>query len=112
MKMALKIIIPLVILVLAFGGFKLLGSLRPEPQSRQPPPVVPLVDLARVSPEEHAPPVVSFGTVEAYFETGLTPQVSGKVMAVSPKFEPLFRFQFFQELDLMVRLDLLVMLQS
>lgn len=86
MKMALKIIIPLVILVLAFGGFKLLGSLRPEPQSRQPPPVVPLVDLARVSPEEHAPPVVSFGTVEAYFETGLTPQVSGKVMAVSPKF--------------------------
>ncbi|MEP2774579.1 MAG: efflux RND transporter periplasmic adaptor subunit [Luteolibacter sp.] len=86
MKVALKIIIPLAIIVLAFVGYEVLGSLKPKPQSKQPPPVVPIVDLARVSPQEHAPTVNSYGTVSAYFETGLTPQVSGNITYVSPKF--------------------------
>ncbi|MDP4626383.1 MAG: efflux RND transporter periplasmic adaptor subunit [Akkermansiaceae bacterium] len=86
MKVALKIIIPLGIILLAFVGFKILVSLKPKPESKQPPPVVPIVDLAKVSPQEHAPPVNSYGTVTAYFETGLTPQVSGKINYVSPKF--------------------------
>jgi len=86
MKIALKIIIPIAILVLAFAGFKFLGTLKPKPKSQQPPPVVPLVNLAMVSPEDHMPPVISYGTVTSYFETGLTPQVSGKITFVSPKF--------------------------
>lgn len=86
MKIALKIIIPIAILVLAVMGFKFLGSLKPKPKSQQPPPAVPLVDLATVAPEDHAPPVISYGTVTSYFETGLTPQVSGKITYVSPRF--------------------------
>jgi len=86
MKIALKIIIPIAILVAAFLGFKGLASLKPEPQSKQPPPVVPVVELIRVSSESHSPPILSYGTVSSYFETGLTPQVSGKITYVSPKF--------------------------
>jgi RND family efflux transporter MFP subunit len=86
MKIALKIIVPLVILALAVIGFKALGTLKPAPQSKQPPPVVPVVELITVSPEDHSPPVNSYGTVSSYFETELTPQVSGKVTYVSPKF--------------------------
>jgi len=86
MKIALKIIIPFAIVVLAITGFKFLGTLKPKPKSQQPPPVVPLVNLAMVSPEDHMPPVVSYGTVGSYFETALTPQISGKITFVSPKF--------------------------
>ncbi|QTN30998.1 efflux RND transporter periplasmic adaptor subunit [Akkermansiaceae bacterium] len=86
MKTALKIIIPIAILVLAVGGYKFLGSLKPKPQNRQPPPVVPVVDLASVSPQDHAPPVLSYGTVTSHFETALTPQVSGKITEVSRQF--------------------------
>ncbi len=86
MKAALKIIIPLGIIVAAFIGYKILANLKPEPESRQPPPVVPVVELIRVSPEDHRPPVLSYGTVTSYFETALTPQVSGVITYVSPKF--------------------------
>jgi RND family efflux transporter MFP subunit len=86
MKTALKIIVPLVIIILALFGFRFLGSLKPEPQTMVPPPVVPSVDIITVAPENHAPPVMSYGTVGSYFETDLTPQVSGRITFVSPKF--------------------------
>lgn len=86
MKTALKIIIPLVIIALALLGFRFLGSLKSEPRTMVPPPVVPAVEVITVAPENHAPPVMSYGTVASYFETDLTPQVSGRITFVSPKF--------------------------
>lgn len=86
MKVALKIIVPIAIIVVAIIGFKILGTLKPEPKSRQPPPIIPVVDVTPVSPENHAPPVKSYGTVSSYFETALTPQVSGRITYVSKKF--------------------------
>ena len=86
MKVALKIIIPIAIIVLAIAGYKFLGSLRPAPKSQQPPPVIPVVDVIRVSPEDHRPAVRSYGTVSSYFETALTPQISGRITDVSDKF--------------------------
>lgn len=86
MKTALKIIIPLAVIVLALLGFRFLGSLKPAPKTMVPPPVVPAVYVIAVSPEDHAPPVMSYGTVGSYFETDLTPQVSGRITFVSPKF--------------------------
>lgn len=82
----LKILLPIVIIGLAFFGFKIMGTLKPEPKSRQPPPVVPVVDVIPVSPEDHSPSVKSYGTVSSYFETALTPQVSGRITYVSEKF--------------------------
>jgi RND family efflux transporter MFP subunit len=86
MKIALKIILPIAILIAAIMGFKFLGSLKPTPKSRQPAPVVPIVELVKVSPADHSPPVLSYGTVSGYFETDLTAQVSGVITFVSPKF--------------------------
>ena len=86
MKTALKIIIPLAIIVLAVLGFRFLVSLKPAPKTMVPPPVVPAVDVITLSAEDHSPPVLSYGTVGSYFETDLTPQVSGKITFVSPKF--------------------------
>lgn len=86
MKVALKIILPIALIVFAVAGFRFLGTLKPQPKSKQPPPVVPVVNITSVSPEDHTPPVVSYGTVTSYFETDLTPQVSGKITYVSPEF--------------------------
>jgi RND family efflux transporter MFP subunit len=86
MKVALKIIIPIAILVFAFAGFKFLGSLAPKPKNQEPDPVVPVVELVVISPEDHSPPVISYGTVQSLFETDLTPQVSGNIYYVSKKF--------------------------
>ncbi len=86
MKVALKILVPIAIIVLAVIGFKILGSLKPEPKSRKPSPVVPEVEVSNVSPEDHTPPVKSYGTVSSYFETALTPQVNGRITYVSEKF--------------------------
>lgn len=86
MKQSLKIIAPLLIIVLAFVGYKVLESMKPAPRSQVPPSVVPLVEQIVVSPEDHAPPVRSYGTVESFFETNLTSQVSGQILEVSEKF--------------------------
>ena len=86
MKVALKIIIPIAIVVFAILGFKFLGTLKPKPKSKQPSPIVPVVEVIEVSPADHTPPVRSYGTVASLFETQLTPQVSGKIMWVAPEF--------------------------
>ncbi len=86
MKLIFKIIVPIVILALGFAGYKILVAMKPPPQSKVPPPVVPLVEQILVSPDDHAPPVKSYGTVESFFETSLTSQVSGQILEVSERF--------------------------
>ena len=86
MKTIFKIIIPVLIIALAFVGFKILVAMKPKPKTLVPPEIVPVVGIVEVAPEDHAPPVRSYGTVTSYFETDLTPQVSGRIVSVSPSF--------------------------
>jgi len=86
MKPIFKIIIPIAIIALAFVGFKILVAMKPKPKTLVPPEITPVVGIVEVAPEDHAPPVRSYGTVGSYFETDLTPQVSGRIMSVSPNF--------------------------
>ena len=86
MKILLKILAPIVILGLAIAGFLFLKSTKPEPKSQEPKPVVPQAEIIRVSPADHSPPVLSFGTVRPLFETSLTPQVSGRITRVAEDF--------------------------
>ncbi|MFK7850148.1 MAG: efflux RND transporter periplasmic adaptor subunit [Akkermansiaceae bacterium] len=86
MTLFLKIIAPFAIIAIAIMGFVFLGKLAPKPKSKEPPPVIPLVELFAVSADSHKPPVTSFGTVTSFFETDLTPQVNGRIMFVSSEF--------------------------
>ena len=83
MKIALRIIIPLVILFLAFVVFDKMVASKPPLESKQPVAIVPTVESISRSIETHSPKVVTFGTVKSYFETTLTPQVSGSIIFVS-----------------------------
>ncbi len=86
MKILPKIILPLVLLGLAFLGFQMLKDSKQDPPSRQPEEITSEAEVIEVSPSEHRPQVESFGTVQAHFQTTLTPQISGLIVEVSPDF--------------------------
>ncbi len=86
MKIALRIITPFVIIAAAVFGFIFLKGTAPEPKSRVPKPVIPEVSVVSLSPADHNPPVLSYGTVSSYFETQLTPEISGRIIEVAPEF--------------------------
>ncbi|MFK7910575.1 MAG: efflux RND transporter periplasmic adaptor subunit [Akkermansiaceae bacterium] len=86
MKLLLKIIIPLLILFAAVGIFKWLGTLKPPVKNKPPVVVIPDAEIVQVSAEDHSPAVLSFGTVQPYFETILTPQVSGRIEEIVKEF--------------------------
>jgi len=86
MKPVVKILVPLLILAGAFLLGKFLISTKEEPTSKKPKPALPVVDVLSVKPGTHEPPVISYGTVQSYFQTTVTPEVSGKITEVSQKF--------------------------
>jgi RND family efflux transporter MFP subunit len=85
-KIVLKLILPLALIGLAYYGFEKLAASKPEPRSRPQREIISEVDLITVTPSEHRPRVESFGTVQAHFESTLTPQISGLIVKVSPSF--------------------------
>lgn len=102
MKAVLKIIVPLLIIGGAFLVGKFLIGTKEDPKSRKPAPVVAQVDVLVAAKGDHAPPVMSFGTVQSYFQTTVTPQVSGEIIEVSPKFRV---GEMVKKGDLLARID-------
>ncbi|MBT8043937.1 MAG: efflux RND transporter periplasmic adaptor subunit [Verrucomicrobiae bacterium] len=86
MKLILKILIPFVFIGLAVFIVGIMIKSKKEKPARKPVMVVPHAEFINVAIEDHYPPVVSYGTVQSYFETMLTPQVSGQIVEVSPGF--------------------------
>jgi RND family efflux transporter MFP subunit len=86
MKLAAQIILPIILILFALFGFKMLAASRKAKTSQVPVKVVPQAEIVTVSPADHSPPVLSYGTVQSHFETTLTPQVSGRIVAVAPEF--------------------------
>lgn len=86
MKTILKIALPLLVIAAAYFGAKKMIANKPEPRSKQPAAAVPQVSTVTVNPSSHNPPVHSFGNIQSYFETTLTPQVAGAISSVSPDF--------------------------
>ncbi len=86
MKLAAQIILPLLLILLALLGFKMLAASKKAKPSRVPDEVVTQAEVVTVSPADHSPPVLSYGTVQSHFETTLTPQVSGRIKKISAEF--------------------------
>lgn len=87
MKLLFKIVLPLVIILAAFGLSKVLVSTKPETQTKRPPVIIPQVDVITVKQQDHQSPVLSYGTVQSYFETNITAQVSAKIVAIYDAFQ-------------------------
>lgn len=84
----LRIVLPILILLLGVVGMRLLV------QSRQAPPKLALknpgilVEVLRAEPGDHPVQVLGTGTVQSRQEVTIIPQVSGRIVALSPGFQP------------------------
>jgi RND family efflux transporter MFP subunit len=83
-RLALKIILPLLILIIGFVGFNMMGKLKKTPQRQRPPQQGVLVDVVKLEAKTHQVTVHATGTVQAEQEISLVPEVSGKVSWISP----------------------------
>ncbi|MFK5925748.1 MAG: efflux RND transporter periplasmic adaptor subunit [Desulfuromusa sp.] len=83
--LALKIILPILILIIGFVGFNMMGKLKKIPQRQRPLQQGVLVDVIELKPITHQVKVYATGTVQAEQEIALVPEVSGKVNWISPQ---------------------------
>ena len=82
---ALKIILPILLLLLGAGGFVLLGKLKQAPQRHAPPQRGVLVDVLELQAAPHQIRIYATGTVQPARQITLVPEISGKVIWIAPQ---------------------------
>jgi RND family efflux transporter MFP subunit len=102
MKPVVRRALPVLILLVAGVGAYLVFLARPEPEVRRPQVVPPLVRVVPVIKQDVDLSVASQGTVEPRVESQLVPEVSGRVVRVSPA---LVDGGFFEEGEVLLEVD-------
>jgi RND family efflux transporter MFP subunit len=98
----LKIVLPILILVVGIYGFKMMGKLKKAPQRQHQMQQGLLVDVMELQSIDHQTTIFATGTVQAEQEIELVPQVSGKVVSISPNF---VAGGFFRKGDLLLKVE-------
>lgn len=83
-RLALKIILPVLILIIGFVGFNMMGKLKKSPQKQRLPEQGALVNVMELKAAQHQVRVYATGTTQAAQEITLVPEISGKVTWISP----------------------------
>lgn len=87
MRRFVRLILPVAVLAICvLAGIALIRS-SPKAERRQPPPVVPTVEVMTVQQTNYPVVIRSQGTVVPRTESTLIPEVSGQVDKVSPNFQ-------------------------
>jgi RND family efflux transporter MFP subunit len=102
MKPIVRRILPILILGVASLGAIALFQLRPEPEIRRPEVVPPLVRVVPVIKQDVELTVASQGTVGPRIESQLVPEVSGRVLRMSPS---LVVGGFFDKGEVLLEID-------
>ena len=84
-RLALKIILPLLILIIGFVGFRMLTHLKKTPHRQQLSQTGVLVNVIDLEVGDFQVTVHTTGTVRAAQQISLVPEVSGKVVSISPQ---------------------------
>jgi RND family efflux transporter MFP subunit len=90
------------LVALGVAGLMKLSASKPEIKKRKPPVSVPIVRTIRVHTASQPVMVRAEGTVKPLEQMQLVPQVSGKVLYVSPS---LVNGGFFKKDDVLIRID-------
>ena len=98
----LRVVLPIVVLVVAAVTARTMVVLRPEPETRVPEVSVPQVRVVSVRRSDLRLTVSSQGTVAPRNESQLVPEVSGRVISVSPA---LVSGGFFEAGQELLRID-------
>lgn len=97
-----KVVLPIAVVLVAALGARTMIALRPEAPTRPPTTVVPLVRYVEVELTDLPLSVTSQGTVNPRTESQLVPEVSGRIIEVSPSFAA---GGFFEAGDVLLRID-------
>ncbi|MGB3725166.1 MAG: efflux RND transporter periplasmic adaptor subunit [Glaciecola sp.] len=97
-----KIVIPIVILVVAFALFAVIVSMKPEPEKKEVETKAFLVDAKEIVSEDIEFLVYAQGAVQPKNKTMLSTQVSGKIVSISDSFN---EGGFFKKGDVLVELE-------
>jgi RND family efflux transporter MFP subunit len=86
MKRLISIVLPIAVIVVAFGASKIIKANKPEPVSRTPPPSTLLVEVERLQSTDYAVIIRSQGTVQPTITNKLVPEVAGTVSSLGVSF--------------------------
>ncbi len=97
-----RFIIPIVILVAGFGLAGVIVSTGPQLEPKPPPSNAPLVRTWEASPQTVRMTSITHGTVLPRTESDLVPEVSGRVVSISPS---MVSGGFFKKGDVLLKID-------
>jgi RND family efflux transporter MFP subunit len=98
----IRIVLPLAILAFAVIAAVAMVALRPDVETRPPEVKPPLVRVTDVNLRDRRLTVMSQGTVSPRTETALVPEVSGRILWLSPNF---VSGGFFEESEVLLKID-------
>ncbi|MCH2278778.1 MAG: efflux RND transporter periplasmic adaptor subunit [Vicinamibacterales bacterium] len=101
-KRTFQILLPVAIIVAAALGARTMVNLRPDAPTRPPMVIIPQVRVVEVELTEVTLTVKSQGTVEPRTQSQLVPEVSGRIIEVSPSF---VAGGFFEAGDVLFKTD-------
>ena len=101
-KRTFQILLPVAIIVAAALGARTMVDLRPDAPTRPPIVIIPQVRVVEVELTEVTLTVKSQGTVEPRTQSQLVPEVSGRIIDVSPSF---VAGGFFEAGDVLFKTD-------
>ena len=102
MRLLLRIVVPVVVLTVSALVVVWLISTRPVAELRQPPSSVQVVEVMLLTRTNYPVVLKSQGTVRPRTESTLKPEVSGRIVGVSPSFR---EGGFFEEDEVLSRVD-------
>jgi RND family efflux transporter MFP subunit len=102
MKQLFRILVPVAILAITILTVRWMMLNRPEPQMRRPPASITAVDATRIKPTSYQVRIPSQGVVQPRTQSTLIPQVSGRIISISPSFRD---GGFFEKEDTLLTID-------
>ncbi|MGE9267547.1 MAG: efflux RND transporter periplasmic adaptor subunit [Verrucomicrobiales bacterium] len=102
MSRLIRLLIPVIVIVLSYAGYRWLSYKEPIPKRERPPRASVLAEGRVLTRENFTITIESQGIARAHNETALTPRVNGRILSVSPLFE---NGAFFKEGDVLIELD-------
>lgn len=102
MKQFSRILVPVAILAITVLTVRWMMLNRPEPQMRRPPTAITAVDATRIKPNSYQVRIPSQGVVQPRTQSTLIPQVSGRIMSISPSFRD---GGFFEQGETLLTID-------
>ncbi len=97
-----RILIPILIIAVGYGAWLWIGRPAPKPVPVRQPPAEIRAEVVELKRQDYQVMLDSQGVVRAHHTTTLTPQVPGKIIELSSKFED---GGFFKQNEVLVTLD-------